>query len=59
MPQHRRLVENFPNMLNIKAVETALRAMESAGLDIAQVMTKNPDKLFQFERRADMIPYDE
>ena len=46
-------------MLNIKAVENALRAMESAGLDIAQVMTKNPDKLFQFERRADMIPYDE
>ena len=46
-------------MLNIESVESALGAMRAAGLDVDQVMSKNPEKLFQFERRSNMIPYDE
>ena len=58
-PCIRRLVQQFPNMLNIASVESALGAMKAAGLDVDQVMARTPEKLFQFERRADMIPYDE
>ena len=54
-----RLVQQFPNMLNIASVEVALTAMQAAGFDVDRVMTKTPERLFQFERRAGMIPYDD
>jgi len=53
------LVQQFPNMLNIASVESALKAMQAAGFDVDRVMLKTPERLFQFERRADMIPYDD
>jgi hypothetical protein len=57
----RRLVETYPNLLNVESFEGALKEARRIwpSLDLTDVMTRNPHIIFAFERRAFMIPYDD
>lgn len=55
------LVENYPVMLDIhhfeEAVRDAHRMME--GVDIQDLMVKDPGLILSLQKGANMIPYDE
>ena len=54
-------MEQHPSLLDVESFETALQEAKRMmpNLDLVAAMTRNPDMIFGFQRRGDMIPYDD